>query len=240
MSRGRISDQEAFVLHTYPYRETSLIVELFTKFHGKVGVVAKGARRQTSLMRNALQSFQPLYVSWGGRSELKTLYEVEWRFGMVPLKGTALMSGFYINELVMKLMLREDPHESLFDVYEELINELSSNDQDIEKLLRRFEKTLLAELGYGLTLTHEINSGVKVERDKVYSYVVGKGPVLINGREKVDIKIAGKTLLDMSIDDLNDPQTLSQSKLLMRSLLGFYLGNKSLHTRKMLLDLQAT
>ena len=97
-SQLRTSEQEAYVLHTYSYRETSLIVELFTRQYGRIGVVAKGARRPNSLLRSALQSFQPLYTSWGGRADLKTLYGAELRFGLARLKGKALMSGFYINE----------------------------------------------------------------------------------------------------------------------------------------------
>jgi len=143
-SQLRISEQEAYALHTYSYRETRLIAELFTRQYRRIGVVEKGARRPNSLLRSALQSFQPLYTSWGGRSELKTLYGAELRFGLARLKGKALMSGFYINELILKLLIRDDPHEHLFDVYEYAVKALSEPRTEVETILRRLERILLS------------------------------------------------------------------------------------------------
>ncbi|MBA4740254.1 MAG: DNA repair protein RecO [Burkholderiales bacterium] len=237
-SQLRTSEQEAYVLHTYSYRETSLIVELFTRQYGRIGVVAKGARRPNSLLRSALQSFQPLYTSWGGRADLKTLYGAELRFGLARLKGKALMSGFYINELILKLLIRDDPHEHLFDVYERAVNALSGQQPEVEKILRRFERVLLAELGYGLTLTHDVKTQKEIKENEVYTYLFGRGPTRINLDAKIDLKLSGKALMDISNDNLEDPATLSQCKLLMRSLVTHHLGNKSLHTRRLLLDLQ--
>ncbi|MDA1332248.1 MAG: DNA repair protein RecO [Proteobacteria bacterium] len=237
--QSRTTEQEGFVLHSYSYRETSLIVELFTKQHGRIGVVAKGARRPNSLLRIALQSFQPLYVSWGGRAELKTLYGAELRFGLPRLKGTALMSGFYINELILKLLLRDDPHERLFEVYENTIQALSEKKSEVEKILRRFERVLLAELGYGLTLTHDVKTQKEVKEDEVYTYIMGFGPARINPDTKTDLRLSGRALIDIANDNLDDPATLSQYKLLMRSLMSHHLGNKSLYTRRLLIDLQS-
>ncbi|MBT6530284.1 MAG: DNA repair protein RecO [Betaproteobacteria bacterium] len=236
----RTSDQEAFVLHSYSYRETSLIVEIFTKEHGRISLVAKGARRPTSLLRSALQAFQPLYVSWGGRSELKTLFGAEIRFGLARLRGKALMSGFYINELILKLLIREDPHEHLFEIYEATINALSIKSPEVEKILRRFERVLLSELGYGLTLTHDVKTQSEIKENEIYTYLMGVGPTKIKPNTNIDLKLSGKALLDISNDNLDDPSTLSQCKLLMRSLVTHHLGNKSLHTRRLLIDLQSS
>ena len=105
----RINGQPAFVLHSYPYKETSLIVDLFTRDHGRVAVVAKGAKRPLSKLRGVLQTFQPLSVSWSGKSELRTLIDAEWVGGMLPIERNALLCGFYLNELLVKLIARDDP-----------------------------------------------------------------------------------------------------------------------------------
>src|SRR5512139_4219305 len=106
----RHDDEPAFVLHAYPYRETSLIVEAFTEAHGRIALVARGAKRPRSELRGLLQGFQPLLLSWSGAGELKTLARAEWRGGMSRLGGSALVCGFYLNELLIKLLPREDPH----------------------------------------------------------------------------------------------------------------------------------
>ena len=224
--QSRRTDQEAFVLHSYSYRETSLIVEVFTKQFGRIGVVAKGARRPNSLLRSALQSFQPLYVSWGGRAELKTLYGAELRFGLPRLKGTALMSGFYINELILKLLIRDDPHERLFEVYEGAIHALSVKKPEVEKILRRFERILLAELGYGLTLTHDVKTQKEIKEGEVYTYIMGVGPARINPDAKIDLRLSGRAIMDIANDNLDDPVTLSQCKLLTVSYTHLTLPTK--------------
>src|SRR3954464_9342317 len=114
---GRISGQPAFVLHSYPYKETSLIVDMFTRDYGRVALVAKGAKRPLSKLRGVLQTFQPLSISWSGKTEVRTLTAAEWIGGLVPLEKSALLCGFYLNELLVKLLARDDPHPALFDHY---------------------------------------------------------------------------------------------------------------------------
>ena len=114
-SNARQDNQPVFVLHTYPFKETSLVVELFTREFGRISAVAKGARRPRSAMRGMLQSFQPLLGAWSGKLELKTLHSLEWYAGLLMLQGEALMCGFYLNELLLRLLPREDSHEALFD-----------------------------------------------------------------------------------------------------------------------------
>src|SRR5471032_2445213 len=116
-NRARQDTQAAFLLHSYPYRETSLVIETFTRGHGRVAMVARGARRPRSALRGVLLAFQPLLVSWSGRSELRTLHKAEWQGGLPQLKGEALLCGFYLNELLLKLLPRDDPHEQLYQTY---------------------------------------------------------------------------------------------------------------------------
>jgi len=154
----RRDDQPAFVLHTYAYRETSVIVEAFTAEYGRVAVVARGARRPRSDLRGLLQAFQPLLLSWSGQAELKTLLKAEWRGGLPRIGGSALLCGFYLNELLLKLLPREDPHPRLYATYEAALAELAAG-SDEAPVLRRFELLLLAELGYALPLAREADTG---------------------------------------------------------------------------------
>ncbi len=124
--RLRLDDQSAYVLHSYPFRETSLVVEVFTRHHGRVALVARGARRPRSAVRGVLLAFQPLLLSWYGKNELRTLHKAEWQGGMPQLQGRALICGFYLNELLLKLTAREDPHETLFERYTETLRELGA------------------------------------------------------------------------------------------------------------------
>src|SRR6187200_2060423 len=135
----RRDDQPAFVLHTYPYRETSVIVEALTAEFGRVAMVARGARRPRSELRGLLQAFQPLLLSWFGQVELKTLLKAEWRGGLPRLGGSALWCGFYLNELLLKLLAREDPHPRLFGAYRAALEGLAADAADHAGCLRRFE-----------------------------------------------------------------------------------------------------
>ncbi len=236
----RTKNQEAepaFVLHSYPYRETSLIVEAFTRHHGRMGLLAKGARRPKSALRGTLMAFQPLLIRWGGRGELRSLHSAEWQGGVAQLKGIGLMSGFYLNELLLRFLHRDDSHEGLFDLYAEAVTALSTNGK-IAATLRRFEKFLLGELGYALTLDREAGSNSPVDPASCYTYVIEKGPVQVRPGDGAAIELSGKTLLDLARDNYEDPVTLLQSKLLMRQLVGHYLGSRALHTRQLLVDLQ--
>jgi len=233
---ARQGDQPAYVLHTYPYRETSLIVEVFSRDFGRLPLMARGARRPKSAVRGLLLSFQPLSLSWFGKAELRTLHSAEWQGGQPLLQGTALICGFYLNELLLKLLHRDDPHEQLFLYYQETLQELARR-KDYAAVLRRFEMNLLKELGYALMLAHDADSGAAIEPDVPYRYVFERGPV----RQKTGqngVELRGKTLLDMAADDYGDPVTLQQSKALMRALINHYLGEDTLHTRQILKDLQ--
>ncbi len=236
-AKQRIQDEQAFVLHTYPYRETSLIADVFSRTHGRVALMARGARRPKSAVRGVLMSFQPVLLSWFGKGELRTLHSAEWQGGQPYLQGTALMCGLYVNELLLNLLARDDNHERLFDYYRATLYRLA-HETDHAATLRCFEKHLLQELGYALNLQHAADSHVALQAEQYYRYVLEHGAVLDDGVSKTGLPVLGKTLLDMAMDDYRDPVTAQQSKQLMRVLLNHYLGGKSLHTRDLIKDLQ--
>ncbi|MFB9122393.1 DNA repair protein RecO [Paraburkholderia dipogonis] len=140
----RIAEQPAFVLHSYPYRETSLIIDVLSRDHGRLALVAKGAKRPHSALRGVLQTFQPLALSWSGKSEVRTLTGAEWVGGMLPLAGDALLCGFYVNELLVKFCAREDPHPQLFHHYVVTMTRLAHDEPPVQ-VLRSFERVLLRE-----------------------------------------------------------------------------------------------
>ncbi|MGH8660779.1 MAG: DNA repair protein RecO [Burkholderiales bacterium] len=235
--KSRQDAQLAFVLHSRPYRESSLIVETFTRDHGRVALVARGARRPKSALRGILLAFQPLLASWGGRGELRTLTRAEWSGAYRPLKGRALICGFYLNELLLKLLARDDPHEQLFLAYQETLAALGEGAEQ-SPVLRRFEMGLLRELGYAVILDRDVERGEPVAREASYVYVVERGPVNAAGAPPIGVELSGQTLLDMQSGDFTSAATQQQSKLLMRTLINHCLGKQILHTRQLLLDLQ--
>ena len=231
----RQDHQPVYVLHTYAFKETSLVVELFSKAHGRVATVAKGARRPRSAMRGQLQSFQMLAATWSGKNELKTLHSLEWADGLVLLQGEALMCGFYLNELLLRLLPREDAYEQLFDYYQATVKALSSRVQPAMHL-RRFELKMLQEMGYAVPLDFDENDS-PIVANLQYRYVAELGACAFTGAE-IGVVLSGQTLIDMAKDAYDNIQTQQQSKQLMRYLLAYYLGDKPLHTRQLLIDLQ--
>ncbi|MFZ2540356.1 MAG: DNA repair protein RecO [Gallionella sp.] len=236
-NRHKKHDEPAFVLHSYPFRETSLILDVFSRQHGRLAIVARGARRPRSGLRGLLLNFQPLLLSWFGKGEVRTLHSAEWQGGQPYLQGTALMCGFYLNELLLNLLARDDPHEELFDYYRDTLRRLA-NHFDHAATLRCFEKHLLQELGYALVLEREAVGDKAVQAELCYRYAVEHGVLPEVGEESSGIPVLGKTLLDMAKDDYADPVTALQSKQLMRMLLNHQLGGKILHTRELIKDFQ--
>lgn len=231
----RKDSQLVYVLHTYPFKETSLVVELFSRDFGRIAAVAKGARRPHSAMRGMLQSFQTLNAAWSGKNELRNLHSLDWSAGLLLLQGEALMCGFYLNELLLRLLPREDAFEALFDYYTQTLHTLMSG-ADLANTLRQFELTLLQELGYAVPLTLD-ESELAIDANATYRYEAEYGACALSAT-KNGVALAGKTLLDMERGDYTDAQTKLQSKQLMRYLIAHYLGDKPLHTRQLLMDLQ--
>ena len=239
MTKRRADHEPGYVLHTYPYKETSLIVELFTRRFGRVALLARGARRPRSAMRGMLLSFHPLRLTFSASAELGNLHSVEWAGALQPLAGQGLMCGFYLNELLLRLLPREDPHEALFDAYGQALEKLSAV-PDASSVLRGFEKRLLAELGYAPVLEHDAASR-PIDPERLYAYEPERGPTpvngAVNGLRGGALVVRGRTLLDLAADDYSDPATREEARNLMRALIGELLHGQVLHTRAVLREL---
>lgn len=241
MTRRRVLLEPAYVLHSYAYKETSLIVEVFTRHRGRMGLLARGARRPRSAIRGTLLAFHPLRLSWSASAELGTLSAVEWSGGQPALAGLGLMCGFYVNELLLRLLPREDAHERLFDAYADAIAGLAAGAEHAV-LLRGFELKLLTELGYAPPLDRDAASGHPVQPGTSYAYAPERGPLAIDGAasglDGEDIVVDGQTLIDMSRDDYGRTRTRDEARRLMRRLIATRLSGQTLHTRDMLRELQ--
>ena len=237
-AKGRQDDEHAFVLHTYPFQDTSVIVEAFTRRHGRIGLIAKGAKRPKSALRPARLAFQPLAMAWSGRGELRTLTRAEAVGSAHALAGVAMMCGYYVNELVLKLLQRDDPHERLFDDYAGALLGLAMG-EPTEAVLRRFELALLREIGYAVELEYDAERGTPLVAEERYAYWPERGPLTTSGpSEAGTVQLRGKTLLDMARGDFSDPLTAAESKQLMRWLIGQHLDQRTLNTRQLLIELQ--
>lgn len=229
---ARVDQATAWVLHARPYRETSLLVDVFSRAHGRIPLVARGARRPSAQMRARLVPFQPLSLSWFGKGAVRTLADAEWLGGHLHLAGTPLICGFYLNELLTKLLPAEDAHEALFDRYAETLHALHAGVAPAV-CLRRFELTLLAEMGYAEALTHTAD-GEPLQPTARYQWQPGQGL-----RQNGDGPYSGAMLLALAAGEWDDPALLSGSKPLLRALIGHHLGPRQLHTRQLLIDLNS-
>jgi DNA repair protein RecO (recombination protein O) len=236
-SKPRIEAAPAFVLHTHAYRETSLIIDIFAREHGRLSLVARGARRPKSAVRGLLQAFTPLELSWFGQGELKTLHAAEWLGGLTQPRGAALMCGFYLNELLLRLLPRDDAHPRLYDAYQATVQALTGEPEQLPVFLRRFELILLEEAGYGLLLQQQAD-GTPVDAGTWYRYLPESGPVPTQPRAADSGMVSGQTLLDLAGRDFTRTSTLAQAKSLMRQLIGYHLQGQVLNSRQLLLDLQ--
>lgn len=233
---ARVQAQPGFVLHSYPYKETSLIIEVFSRQYGRVALLAKGAKRPHSQLRGVLQTFQPLTFSWSGKSELQTLTAAEWVGGMPPLEKNTLLCGFYLNEIILKLIQRDDPQPLLFDEYVATINKLAHAESAF-MVLRQFELQLLKAVGVVSDLSYCTQQRAAVQPEFLYIVDPEAGTRPAENHD-AGVKVHGKTLIDMQAADYSDPNTQLQSKLLMRTLLTHHLHGVPLHTRQILMDLQ--
>lgn len=234
---SRVTLQQGFVLHHRAYRDTSVLLELFTPDHGRIGAVARGVRKEKSRWAAFLQPFRPLLLSWSGRGELVTLTGVEENGPVVAFPMAVAPCGFYLNEIMLRLLQRHDAHPRLFFSYGEALRGLGEardgQTATQERILRIFEKHLLDELGYGLLLDHAADTGAALQSGQHYSYELERGPVEYNERS-ASIAVSGATLLALKRLDLTDAQCLREAKRLMRAVLAHYLGGKPLHSRTLI------
>lgn len=233
----KVTLQPAYVLYLRPYRETSALVEIFTKNYGRVGVIAKGVRQRRSKIVGLLQPFRPLLLSWTGRGDLVTLVGAEATARDSALMGEGLICAFYLNELLLRLLSRHDPFEALFLVYAHSLLSLA-NPQQRQQTLRLFERDLLVHLGYGPLLEYEADTHQPIEAEQWYSYKLQKGPQRFQSEDLEGMRLRGRTLLNLAQGQLTDPVSLREAKHLLRWLLSFYLGNKPLKSQNLLKELR--
>lgn len=242
----RVYSQPAYILHTSPYQNTSLLVDAFTAEFGRVRFVAKGAKRLKSSFAGKLEVFTPLLLSWSGRGDLYTLTDADFANfqqrtflnGQLQLRGSALLSSYYLNELILRFITLEDPHTELFYYYVDTLDKLLLK-KNIESVLRIFEKHLLQESGYSLILTHDAQSGEEIVNDKMYYYALSEveGPVMAQSdlakSTLESMYVSGQTLLELDRGIFSGKETLKQAKILMRSIISKHLGDEPLKTRKL-------
>lgn len=222
----RIEQQPAFVLHSRPYRETSLLLECLTRDHGRLGVVARGVRRERSrLQRAQLEPFQPLLLDLLMRGEMATLQSADLQGAPLRLVGDAGMAGLYLNELSVRLTGRQDPLPDLFDAYARTLPRLARG-EPLAWTLRRFERDLLDALGYGLQLDYEAESGEAIDPAQSYRYVVEQGPSPC--RSGTPHALRGSDLLALAHDEAPDAAGLSALRVMMREVIRFHLGGGEL------------
>src|SRR5688572_689573 len=218
--RERINLQPAFVLHSREYRDTSRILDVFTASHGRLTLFARGARGPKSKLASLLMPFRPLLVSWSGRGDAAQLTGAEPQGELAPLPSRQVLSGFYLNELILTLTTRHDPQPQLFEDYAEALRRLAA-DTAPEPALRVFEKRLLAGLGYGLEFS--------VDARMHYQFRIGQG--LAEVREDAPGAYSGRCLLALQEEDLRDPESLDVARRVLRQALDQCLEGRELRTR---------
>jgi DNA repair protein RecO (recombination protein O) len=235
----RVHLEPAFLLHHYPWRDSSRILEFLTRVHGRVSVFARAVRRGSSALPAALQPFRETLVSWSARGEAGQLTGAE-RVGSVGLlAGDRLMSGFYANELLIRLLPRHDPHPALFDAYALLVARLHDAAADPARTLRLFEKRLLEELGWGLDLEHDAASGLPIEGGRAYRYRIDRGAEAIDGVAEGPLVFPGASLLSLAREELADRVSIADARRLLRAALDQCLDGRELRTREVLRAMRA-
>lgn len=228
--------QPAYVLHGRPYRETSLLLEVFSAEHGRVALVARGVRGGKSTRAALLQPFRPLLLSWQGRGSLATVSEVEASGRALALPGAALISGFYLNELLMRLLSPHDPQITLFGHYDATLRAMAQTvtAEALENQLRQFELQLLDAMGYGLHLDYDRQSDASLAPDRWYCYEPELGFRPATGEGDESLRLRGATLMALAAGDVLAGSALREAKCLMRQVLSHYLGPKPLQSRELM------
>ena len=230
MNHVRVKGEPGFVLHSRPYSESSLLLDLYSRSYGRIAAIAKGARGRKSPYRGTLRPFALLTLGWSGKGEVKTLTQGEWAGPGAALVGSGLFCGFYLNELLIKFLHRYDPHERLFERYWQCIHELLS-DSDQESALRYFEKVLLEEIGYGLQLEHDQTSGEKILPAGRYRYQPGVGAFVEQTDDQSGVGIHGESLIALRAESPLSQRSQREVKQLHRAIFHNLLEGRTLVSR---------
>jgi DNA repair protein RecO (recombination protein O) len=236
--REQVLLEQGFVLHQRPYRNTSQLLECLTVSHGRVGLVAQGSRRGPRGQRAVLQSFVPLRLSWSRRGELGRLTQVEADAASFDLAAQALLAGYYVNELLLRLMVRGDPNDTVFSCYSECLSSLAAS-SNVARALRLFELRFLRALGYGLELDCDIESGEPLKPEGRYLYEQERGPKAVGDRVAEERAYWGRELIALRSETLHDDASLGAARRLLGSVLNEHLGDRPLKSRLVLKDMIA-
>jgi len=231
----RVEDQPAYVLHLKPYRDTSAIVDLLTPDYGRVSVVVRGVRKSKSPKRQLLNPFHGLLVSFQGESDLKLLTHFESHQNYFTLAGLHLYSGFYLNELLVRLLPEMDAHNDLFSLYQTSIQSLHQQ-HEIEPVLRRFEFRLLLELGYAISFTDDAIHHQPIKSDAYYRCDPEHGFIEVDENSLHGLILRGEDLLAIEQENYSYQTTRRAAKNLTRYLLKPLLGKRPLKSRELFLS----
>jgi DNA repair protein RecO (recombination protein O) len=234
-TQRRVQQQAAYILHHRPFRDSSQLLDIVSFEHGKLALVARGSRGAKSRLKGVLRPFMPLSLSWIQRSDLGTLTGAEVRGAPLQLTGDGLLSGYYVNELLLHFLHRHDPQPELFRAYESTIRALAAAGS-VAGCLRQFEIELLRQIGYALSLDHEAGTEQPLQPDAHYEYRFEQGPVRVQ-RDSGDMVFAGAVLTAIGARRFEQPDVLRAANRLLREVIAFHLQGKELKSRKVLLDL---
>lgn len=234
-SATRVQQHPAYLLHYRPFRDSSLLLDVFSRDHGKLALVARGARSNKSRLKGLLRPFMPLRMSWLLRSDLGTLTGAEIDGQPLTLTGDALLSGYYVNELILHFLHRHDSQSEAFSAYRQTVGLLAAA-EDPAPILRHFEIELLRLLGYALNIEHDASTHEKLQRSANYEYRVEQGPVKV-ARDSGPMVFSGKQLMAIRDHCFDDEDVLRAANRLLRNVIAHHLGGKELKSRKVLVDL---
>lgn len=232
----RVQDEPAWLLHHRPYQDASRILDILSRDHGRLALVARGSRSAKSKLRGILRPFMPLQLSWVIRADLGTLTGADNDGAPLALSGDALLAGYYLNELLLKLLHRHDPQREIFAAYGETVSRLAGG-HDVAASLRHFEIELLRLLGYALNLDHDTESAQPLEPEASYEYRIEQGPVPVGERDGPMI-FSGAELESIRHRRFSDPEVLKCASRLLRSVIDFHLGGRELRSRTVMRDIR--
>ena len=227
----RVGLNPSFILHRRPYRETSLLLDVFSRDYGRLNMVARGVRRKGNQRSELIQPYQCLQIAWSGKGELMTLTNVEPDKPPYVLTGQNLLAGFYVNELLVRMLHLHESHPELFEIYENSLSRLASKNLQQQVVMRIFEKHLLLNTGYGLVLDHDVIQKTGIDAETEYFYQADRGPSVTRPDSNDFVKLSGKTLIALDHEELDNEITIREAKLLMRYILTGLLGARPLASR---------
>jgi DNA repair protein RecO (recombination protein O) len=232
----RVQDEPAWLLHHRPFRDSSRILDILSRDHGRLSLVARGSRSAKSRLKGILRPFLPLRLSWVIRSDMGTLTGAELDGAPIALSGDALLSGYYVNELILSLLHRHDAQPEIHALYSDTVRALNAS-AAVAATLRRFELEALGLLGYALNLDHDTRTGAPLDPECRYEYRAEQGPVEAGDRDG-PLVFSGAELKSIAGQSFSDERTLRNASRLLRHVIAWHLDGKELMSRKVLKEIR--